>query len=315
MAKFTFGSDPEFMVVQNDQLKSAIGILPRKESPDKINGHGFYYDNVLAEIATKPGNTRQEVVNNTKESLQILANLIGPARFVIKAASDYPAKELKCDQAKIAGCNPEWGVYSLTVIDPPEKVVEPKDGYFYFKVPFRTAGGHIHLGSELLDDPFEIFNVIRMMDLFLGVPSVFMDTDLTSKDRRKAYGLAGSFRAPEEGNRLEYRPLGNFWFSSPEHVELIYDLSAFVLQFVEEKGHQKFWSINDDSSDEDVDHVCTGYDVAALQKCINTCDKKQAAKFMLIVDNYLPVDLHNRIAKLSGKELPDPYVAWEIENV
>lgn len=318
MAKFSFGSDPEFMIVQNDLLKSAIGILRPKESPEKISGHGFYYDNVLSEIATKPGNNRQEVVNNTRESLNILAELVSPYRFTIKAAAEYPAKELKCDQAKIAGCNPEWSVYSLQVIEPPERIVDFKDGYFYFKVPFRTAGGHIHLGSELLNDPFEIFNVLRMMDLFIGVPSIFMDTDPTSKDRRKAYGLAGSFRAPEEGNRLEYRPLSNFWFSSPEHVELIYDLSAFVLQFVEEKGHQKFWSLNEDLLDEQdtsIAHVCTGYDVAALQKCINSCDKKQASKFMLIVENYLPTNLYRRIEALSGKELPDPYVAWEIENV
>lgn len=318
MAKFTFGSDPEFMIVQKDQLKSAIGILAHKESPEMVNGHGFYYDNVLAEIATKPGSTRLEVVDNTRESLKILAKLLGPARFVVRASDEYPAKELKCDQARIAGCNPEWGVYSLQVIEPPERVVDFKDGYYYFKIPFRTAGGHIHLGSEFLSDPFEIFNVIRMMDLFIGVPSIFLDTDPTSKERRKAYGLAGSFRAPEEGNRLEYRPLGNFWFSSPEHVELIYDLCAFVLQFVEEGSHLKFWSVNEDLLDEQdtsMAHICTGYDVAALQKCINSCDKKQAAKFMLVVNNYLPADLHNRIEALSGKDLPDPYVSWGLENV
>lgn len=316
MAKFTFGSDPEFMIVQDDQLKSSIDILSPKESPRKINGHGFYYDNVLAEIATKPGNNRTEVVENTRESLTTLAELIEPAHFEIMAASDYPAKELKCDQAKIAGCNPEWSVYTLQVIDPPERLVDFKDGYWYFKVPFRTAGGHIHLGSDTLDDILDVFNVIRMMDLFIGVPSIFMDTDPTSKDRRKAYGLAGSHRIPEDNcPRLEYRPLGNFWFSSPEHVELIYDLSDFVLNFVEKGGHQKFWAVNKDlldHKDPSVAHTCTGYDVNALQKCINNCDKKQASKFMLVVGNYLPSNLYARIEKLSGVSLPNPYAAWGI---
>jgi len=317
MTKFSFGSDPEFMIVQNDQLKSAIGILPHKESPKIVDGHGFYYDNVLAEIATKPGNTRLEVVENTRESLKILAKLLNPARFVIRASDDYPSKELKCDQARIAGCNPEWGVYSLQVIEPSEKVIDFKDGYHYFKVPFRTAGGHIHLGSELLNDPFEIFNVVRMMDLFIGVPSIFMDTDPTTKNRRKAYGLSGSFRAPEEGHRVEYRSLGNFWFSSPEHVELIYDLSDFVLKFVEDGGHLKFWSINEnllDEQDTSAAHICTGYSPANLQKCINTCDKKLASKFMLIVNNYLPKDLLDRIECLSKQALPDPYISWELKN-
>lgn len=316
MKKFSFGSDPEFMIVQNDQLKSAIGILQHKESSEKIYGHKFYYDNVLAEIAIKPGNSSQEVVENTRQCLNILAKKIFPSHFQIKAAAEYPIKELKNNLARIAGCNPEWNVYSLTVIEPPKSVIGFMDGYYYFKSSFRTAGGHIHLGSELLNDPFEIFNVIRMMDLFIGIPSIFIDTDSTSKERRKAYGIAGSHRIPEEGNRLEYRPLGNFWFSSPEHVELIYDLCNFVLQFVENGGHKKFWSINEkllDEQDPCVAHLCTGYNVNVLQKCINTCDKKQAAKFMLIVENYLPTELIKKIVKLSEKILPDPYKAWRLD--
>lgn len=316
MTKFTFGSDPEFMLFHKDQLKSAIGVLPVKESPEKISGHGFYCDNVLAEIAVKPASTKAESLEAIGESLSILSDLIKDYKFKVLAAAEYPAKELKGNLARLAGCNPEWSVYSLTVIEPPEKMVDFMDGYYYFKVPFRTAGGHIHLGSELFSDPLEIFNVIRMMDLFIGVPSIFMDTDPTSKERRKAYGVAGSHRVPEEGNRLEYRPLGNFWFSSPEHVELIYDLCSFVLQFVEDGGHQKFWSVNEellDEQDPSVAHLCTGYDVNALQKCINTCDKKQAAKFMMVVENYLPAELTQRIVKFSGKPLPDPYETWSLD--
>lgn len=306
------------MLFSKDQLKSAIGILPLNVphgTPEKVRGHKFYCDNVLAEIAVKPANSKSESVENIRESLGILSELINDYQFKILAAADYPAKELKGNLARVAGCNPEWSVYSLTVIEPSEKIVDFMDGYYYFKVPFRTAGGHIHLGSELLGDPFEASNVIRMMDLFLGVPSIFLDTDITSKERRKAYGLAGSHRVPEEGNRLEYRPLGNFWFSSPQHVELIYDLCDFVLQFVENGNHQKFWSVNEDLLDEQdpsVAHICTGYDVKALQKCINTCDKKQAAKFMMIVENCLPLDLTRRIVGLSGTNLPDPYEAWGI---
>ena len=315
MEKFSFGNDPEYCLVQENQLKSAIGILSSKEHPKKIKGHRFYYDNVLAEIATKPGKNINDVLFNTQESLKILAELIHPLKFEIKAAMEYPAKELKCDQAKIAGCNPEWSVYTLDVIDPPEFLVDFKDGYLYFRGPLRTAGGHIHLGSELLSDSLPIFNVIRMMDLFIGIPSIFMDTDPTSKKRRTVYGLAGSHRIPEEGLRVEYRALGNFWLSSPEHVELIYDLSEFVLDFVGNEDHEKFWAIKEELLDDDdpsLAHICTGYDVAALQASINTCDKKQAAKFMMIVNNYLPSNLLTRITNLSGKDLPNPYDTWSL---
>jgi hypothetical protein len=315
MVKFTFGSDPEFFLEQKEEFKSAIGVLPPKESPKKINGHSFYFDNVLAEIAIKPADNRCEAIENIRESLKLLNDLISPNKFIIKASTNFPSFELTSKQARIAGCNAEWSVYTLKVIDPPARLIDCEDGYFYFKVPFRTAGGHIHLGADLLDDVFQMFNVLRMMDLFIGIPSVFMDTDPSSKSRRKAYGLAGSHRRPEEGSRVEYRPLSNFWFSSPEYAELIYDLSDFVLNFVAENGYKKFWEIDEsllERKDPSIAHICTGYDVKALQKSINTCDETQAAKFMMIVENYLPTDLFKKITKLSGKELPDPYKEWGI---
>ena len=56
--------------------------------------------------------------------------------------------------------------------------------------------------------------VIYMLDLFLAVPAIFMDTDKTSKERRTMYGFAGSHRETDYG--LEYRPLSAFWLGSPK---------------------------------------------------------------------------------------------------
>lgn len=49
---------------------------------------------------------------------------------------------------------------------------------------------HIHIGY---DNPTIDFSklLIRYMDMYLGVPSVLIDTDV---NRRKYYGNAGSFR-------------------------------------------------------------------------------------------------------------------------
>jgi hypothetical protein len=303
--EFTFGTDPEFMISRWEDLQSSISLLPKKEQALVRNGSSFYYDNVLAEIAVKPGKTKEEVCNNIKQALQNLAKLVKPSRFVIQASAKYPAKQLIDKDAKIAGCNPEWNVYTLRCVLPPEEIIS--------KTPFRTAGGHIHVGSEGLDDPIKAFDVIRMMDLFIGIPSLFMDTDPTSKERRKIYGHAGSHRATDYG--FEYRSLGNFWFASPDHVSLIYDLTEFVLQFVADENHKKFWSVNEkllQSSDPSRAYTCSGYDVKAICKAINTCDKKQAEKFMLFIHNYLSDDLASRIEKLSNKDLPDPYESWGI---
>lgn len=314
MSQFSWGADPEFMLVHNNELKSAISVLPKKENAIVKHGHEYYFDNVLAEIAIKPAKNKDEAISHVHSALYGLAQVIQPAKFVIRASDDYPKKELNCLDAKIAGCNPEWNVYSLEQIFPPDEDVDLLDGYYQFKTPFRSAGGHIHIGSGDLQDHMKTFNVIRMMDLFLGIPSVFMDTDDTSKDRRSIYGHAGSHRMPDYG--LEYRALGNFWLSSPEHVSLMYDLTEFVMNFVDQKYHEKFWTVNKELLDEEdpsLAYSCFGYDVNLLRKAIDTSNRREASLFMTFISNYLPIQLLQKIDKLSNKFLPDPYLAWGIQ--
>jgi len=303
--KFTFGTDPEFMIGRGDELISAISVLPRKESALSRAGSKFYYDNVLSEIAVKPGSNREEVVHNIRQALQQLAKLVKPAKFLVRASAKYPAKQLTHREARIAGCNPEWNVYTLKCVLPPEEIIS--------NTSFRTAGGHIHIGAEGLNNPVRAFDVVRMMDLFLGIPSLFLDKDQTSQERRKIYGHAGSHRATNYG--FEYRALGNFWFQSPKHVELIYDLTNFVLNFVEEGGHKKFWIVNEnllDGNDPSKAYRCTGYDAKALCRSINGSDKRQAEKFMMFIGNYLPHDLMQRVEEMSLQDMLDPYENWDL---
>lgn len=310
---FSFGSDPEFILASKEGVRSAIGVLPHKDKPALRAGHSFYYDNVLAEIAVKPARTRQDVISNVGESLTYLAELVGKNKFTICASATYPGHMLKSRDAKLAGCRPEHDVYTLQVVPPPEEAVYYEDGYYWFKIPFRSAGGHIHVGNEMILDQFEALNVVRMMDLFVAIPCLFMDTDKTSKERRNLYGMAGSHRLTDYG--LEYRCLGNFWLSSPEHVGLVYDLTDFCISFVEKGFHKKFWSVNEDLLDEEppsVAYNCFGYDAQALRNCINACDKKIAEKFMIFASNYLPAEMNKGIENLVGKKLPDPYAAWRI---
>lgn len=311
---FTFGADPEFMIMHHNTLKSAINILPKKENAVSRNGHRYYFDNVLAEIAIVPANNKNEALENVRTALEQLAKLVYPGKFVIKASGRYPEKELNCADALIAGCNPEWDVYSLSQVYPPDEDIELLDGYYKFKTNFRSAGGHIHIGSKLLEDSINRFAMVRMMDLFLGIPSIFLDTDPTSKDRRKIYGHAGSHRDPDYG--LEYRTLGNFWLSSPELTGLIYDLTEFTLQFVQDKKHEEIWTTDEDLLDEEdpsIAYTCIGYDVDLLIRSINTCNKTKAEEFLLFAKNYLPDKLISGINQLCEKPLEDPYTAWKIQ--
>ena len=304
---FTFGSDPEFMLTSREYcLKSAIGILPKRINAKCLKGNYFYYDNVLAEIAIKPSSNKEETILNTKIALEKLAQMIKPIKFEICSAENYPLKELNHQDARIAGCNPEWDVYTLQCILPPEEIIS--------KTSFRTAGGHIHLGSKILKDSINIFAAVRMMDLFIAVPSLFIDPDNSSKRRRKIYGHAGSHRITDYG--LEYRALSNFWLSSPEFVGLMYDLCEFVLNFIKNKDYEMFWLLEKDLLDEEDPteaYKCYGYDVNKLINCINNCDKKSASKFLTFISHYLPRKILKEINKLLDSKMPNPYLAWKIK--
>ena len=95
---------------------------------------------------------------------------------------------------------------------------------------------------------------IRMMDLFVGIPSLIIDHDPTSVKRRDLYGGAGTHRIKEKYG-VEYRSLSNFWFKSPKLTRLIYKLTRFTYEFCKEKGYEKVWEVV--------------YDPSRLKKCIN----------------------------------------------
>lgn len=321
MSNFTFGLDPEFMILNEGKLTSAIRYLPKIESSRKLikDGSRFYHDNVLAEVAIKPANNKDQALFNTQKSLQNLAKIIKNSEFVLQAFATYPKSEIDCMEAKIVSCNPEWEAYSLQMLLPPDEDVEMIDGYYQFKHNNRTAGGHIHLGiwnlkNENIQSDLDVLHIVRMMDLFVGIPSLFLDKDKSSKLRRKIYGKAGTHRMPEHG--VEYRTLSNFWLSSPDMFSLIYDLTDFVVDFVSQGHHKKFWHTDEkllDEFDPSLAFSCTGYDAKCLQDCINDCDVKKAEKFMVFISHYLPEKILKQIDRLSNSESENPYDKWKLK--
>ena len=142
MGKFSFGSDPEMMVVdKKGNLKSAIGIVPGKklERYDLGGGHKAYYDNVLAECEIKPSYSPEEAVANFGDCIKRCANLIKPYRLVIQASATFPKKECEHPDALVFGCDAEYDAYDVLICQPPSL----KEGN-----TFRSAGGHIHIGFD-----------------------------------------------------------------------------------------------------------------------------------------------------------------------
>ena len=85
----TFGSDPEFMLTKECQYYSAIGIIQgTTEKRIKQDGHEFYWDNVMAECAVRPGKSIADAVESIRECMRIYADMVRPYQLTVQASQN-----------------------------------------------------------------------------------------------------------------------------------------------------------------------------------------------------------------------------------
>lgn len=312
----TFGTDPEFMLLKNGRIHSAIGVVHGSiDNRISLSGHQFYYDNVLAECAVRPASSKEEMLNSIRECLQIFSEMVNPYELIAQASHNFSAKQLDNDEARQAGCSPDWCAYKMKLMDPPKEAME--------KNALRSCGGHVHLGCEIFqeDGPHQLYGVY-MLDLLLGVTSLWLDSDSTSKRRRKLYGQAGRYRiAGPESNPygIEYRSLGNFWLKSPRLASLIYDLSILAVQWTEDGTAESMWSFDLDLflelQDDFYKAFTPTYDVHKLQKSINNSDLKLGKPFLEMVLEKMPSDIVAKVENLmSCKEYGTLKDEWQLSG-
>lgn len=229
---FKIGCDPELMLVDSDnKLKSCIPVIDgSKESPQKVSKGAVLADNVNFEFNVLPANSSSEFVDNIKTVLLASTKLIAKKnlKFVVRASANFPKSELEDPAAQRFGCEPDFDAWTVSQNFIDDDAAEKS---------FRSAGGHVHIGhgkgSEFLLEFEGKLRMIKCMDTLVGIPSILMDKDKTSPARRELYGKAGCHRPKDYG--VEYRALGNFWVQSPELTKLIYDMTAFAVDFCAEK--------------------------------------------------------------------------------
>jgi hypothetical protein len=229
-AKFSIGSDPEFMLANSSgEIVSAIPVIKvDKHNPIELGGgQKLYYDNVMLETNVPPANSKGQFLGNIKETYNRIFSVVGSGYRVFAVPShNFKSDECAHPHAMEAGCSPEYCAYTRSKCLPPN-----------FVDTFRSAGGHIHIGrtdfmdideDECDDNEFLMgfdakHDMIRAMDIFVGLPLTVLDNSKASQDRKRLYGKAGRFRPTAYG--VEYRTPSNFWLSSPKMAELIYDLT------------------------------------------------------------------------------------------
>lgn len=218
---FTIGADPEiFLQRQDGSFKSVIGLLGGdKWVPRKLSevGHAVLEDNVAVEFNIPACSSLEQFRNEIKFMMEEIKKIIpNDLQYSQDSAVSFPDSELNCDAAWVFGCEPDYNAWKMA--ENPKPQADDKN--------LRSCGGHIHVGNDIAKTlPIE---TVRAMDLFLGVPSVTLDTN--GAPRRKLYGGPGAFRFKPYG--VEYRTLSNFWIFSDKLIEWAYTGTQRALEFV-----------------------------------------------------------------------------------
>lgn len=224
MADFLLGADPEFIIIDPSGAPvSSEGLIGHgKDSPIAIDEEvGVHEDNILVEFNIAPATSSIDFLKKNVKALYLINLLFLKDKNLLISQdcyADFDPQYLDTEQAQAVGCSPEFDAISGDILDPP--VFE--DGS-----TGRSAGGHVHIGypNENLVDSMMI---VKMLDLHLGVPSLVLDKDTK---RRRLYGKASSYRR-NEGLKVEYRTLSNFWLFNKKFIEWVYEVCAKVVNEV-----------------------------------------------------------------------------------
>lgn len=265
------GSDPELFYHDGKKFVSAIGkIGGTKAEPLRIlGGFALQEDNVSVEFNIPAVDSVEKWVWAHQLMLEEIAERGAKFGLKPKAVSSaiFDDVELATPAAQVFGCDPDFDAWELS----------PNPAPFSPKKNLRSAGGHIHIGTDL-DNRMRI-KMVRLADLLLGIPLAFLDRE---SERRELYGRAGACRIKPYG--VEYRTPSNVWLRDEPTMAAVGEIALML-------GDKGF-----------VDkHFSTVEKYEELiKKAINTLDEEAYLKLHNLFAGYWPREVIKRI-KISKK--------------
>lgn len=238
------GADPEvFLLDGAGKLTSSIGLIGAGkwdpfQIPDMPKGFTLQEDNVSLEYGIPPASSGEELHHHISSVMEKSLEYVKGLKFSNLSCAVFPADQMTDPGAHVFGCEPDFNAWGPAGKDEDGNPLNINPG---IQVPhqfMRSAGGHIHVETKL--DPVQ---VVKAMDLFLGVPSVLMDKN--GDPRRKMYGKPGAHRIKPYG--VEYRVLSNFWIFEKKLCEWVFRNTEEALahtDWVDEFGEQIQQAIN-----------------------------------------------------------------------
>jgi hypothetical protein len=280
----SIGCDPELMLIREGKLISALPIIRgRKRRQQRVRGGTIMSDNVLAEFTIPPARTKKEFTAKIRTVLHSLKEVVGKdIQLVAIPSASFPQEELEDEEAKRFGCDPDFDAWSCSMNEISSDAALKR---------FRCAGGHVHIGHPFIKDSDKArIEFTKMVDVFLGIPSILIDNHKDSLNRRSLYGKAGAHRPKKYG--IEYRALSNFWISNPFLTGLVFNLSIKALEVYQKEGTR----IVDEITEKEIVDI------------INKSKRKNAER---IVKTYLSP----RIGKRLTKQILDTSISVKDRNI
>lgn len=208
------GCDPEMFLKQGDYV-SAHGLIPgTKEAPHSVTNGAVQVDGMAVEFNITPAQDEEAFITNINTVMAQLRAMLPEHEIVADPVAQFTREYMSSQPAEALelGCEADYDAYTGQANPRP-------DG----NVSFRTAGGHVHIGwtkDMPLDDPDHVEAcqmLARELDYYLGIPSVFWDSD---DRRRELYGKPGAYRVKPYG--VEYRSLSNAWLKDESLMRIVY---------------------------------------------------------------------------------------------
>jgi hypothetical protein len=234
----------------------------------------------MAEFNIQPSGSTGSFTANIIKVVKELTRLMKEQKLLLDVSPsvEFNPEQLLSDQAQHVGCSIDYNAWTMK--ENPQ--VNPS-----LLGNIRTAGGHIHVSvtcqgewaGRLDDAQVHQARLVRMLDLFLGVPSVLLDDDVR---RKQFYGRAGAHRPKWYG--VEYRGLSNFWIRSRDLTNWVHSQVKLAIN-----------SVNAYMQHGNQNGCLPAEHCKEIIKCINTNDKRLAEEIVAKYGVFVPKPVGNGV--------------------
>lgn len=235
---YLFGADPELFVfnTKNRRFISAHDLIPgTKAKPHKVDRGAVQVDGVAAEFNIDPAPDFQTFKFNIDAVVAQLTEMIKDKNpnytLVAKPTANFGPKyfENLSEDTKMLGCDPDY--CAVTGRENPAPNPNGK--------PFRTGGGHFHLGWTKDMDVTDEGHIRDCRVVINALHDIYsFEEDKWDKDtkRRRLYGKPYSYRPKSFG--VEYRYLSNAWVFNETAMNFMFKTGLDVLKTLDHMAKQ-----------------------------------------------------------------------------